>query len=179
MVLSIVKIGHPVLRRICPLVKKGSLRSPGLHQLIGRMVATMRKADGVGLAANQVAAPIKLVVLECASNRRYPGRDDFPLEVLINPRILKYSKDTVRDWEGCLSIPGYRGIVARSRQVTYSAITPEGKKIMRTVSGFCARVIQHEVDHVNGLVYMDRMKDLRHWVHLDNLEPKSVRLVEQ
>lgn len=127
----------------------------------------MRQAQGVGLAANQVAAGINLAVLECRSNRRYPGRDDFPLEAYANIRILRYSKKKVLDWEGCLSIPGYRGLVPRCESVTVEAYTPEGLKVRRTVRGFHARVIQHETDHLNGRFYIDRMKNMRSFCHTE------------
>jgi len=134
------------------------------------MVETMYKNEGVGLAANQVGKDIRLVVLECKSSKRYPSTDDFPLEVFINRKITNYSKEKVKGWEGCLSIPGYRGVAPRSRSVTFEAFTLEGKKIEKTVHDFHARVIQHEVDHINGFFYMDRMEDLRHWMHLDEFE---------
>lgn len=111
------------------------------------------------------------MVLECNSNRRYPGRDDFALEVYANVRIVRYSKKIVKDWEGCLSIPGYRGLVPRAESVTFEARTLEGKKVQRTVKGFHARVIQHETDHLNGLLYIDRMPDMRTFTHLDELKP--------
>jgi len=99
------------------------------------------------------------------SSRR--GRDNFPLEVFINPKIVKYSKEKENDWEGCLSIPGYRGLVPRSKEIMFEALTIEGKRVRETVSGFHARVLQHEVDHINGFFYLDRMKDLKNWLHLD------------
>lgn len=131
------------------------------------MVETMHGADGVGLAANQVAVGLDLMTLECRSNRRYPEKDDFPLEVYLNLRIVKYSSKKVKDWEGCLSLPGYRGIVPRAESVTFEAFTPEGKKVRKTVRGFHARVIQHETDHLHGLLYIDRMPDMRTFTHLD------------
>ena len=166
-VLPIVKIGHPVLRKKTTPVKKNLFNAPELSEFIEKMVQTMHAAEGVGLAANQVAAGINLAVLECRSNRRYPGRDDFALEAFANIRILKYSKKKVVDWEGCLSIPCYRGLVPRSKSVTFEAQTPDGKTVRRTVSGFHARVIQHETDHLNGLFYIDRMEDMKSFVCIE------------
>ncbi len=131
------------------------------------MVRAMHRMNGVGLAANQAGLNHRVVVLECRSNPRYPRANDFPLEVWINPKIVKYSKEKEAGWEGCLSIPGYRGLVPRAQWVTFEALTPKGEKVRRTVKGFHARVIQHEVDHVNGFFYIDRMKNLHSWLHLD------------
>lgn len=131
------------------------------------MIKTMRLAQGVGLAANQVAVSCRAVVLECRANQRYPHAEDFPLQIFINPRILRYSKEKIFDWEGCLSIPGYRGLVPRSKKVTFEALSPEGKRVVQTVEGFHARVIQHEVDHISGKFYIDRMPDLMSWTHLE------------
>ena len=131
------------------------------------MVKTMHQAQGVGLAANQVGSDWQVFVLECRFNPRYPGAQDIPLGIYLNPRILKSSKDQEMDWEGCLSIPGYRGLVRRAKEVTFEALTPEGKKVKETVKGFHARVIQHEVDHLCGFFYVDRMPDLKQWFHLE------------
>ena len=165
--LPIVKIGHPALRRKCKNLDLKILEDRKFKEFMDRMVETMRRADGVGLAANQVAAGVMTVVLECQSNGRYPDKPDFPLEKFINPRILKVSKEKVRDWEGCLSIPGYRGLVPRAAWVEFEAVGMDGRKVRKKVSGFHARVIQHEVDHVNGFFYVDRMADLKTLCHLD------------
>lgn len=167
MKLQIVKIGFPVLRKKTEKIDTAVLPDKKFKQLIKEMIKTMHKMDGVGLAANQVGLDMQLITLECKANSRYPEAHDFPLEVWINPRILKYSAEKEEDWEGCLSIPGYRGVVPRSKWVTFEALTPEGERVEKTVSGFHARVIQHEVDHINGFFYMDRMKDLKRWFHLD------------
>ena len=131
------------------------------------MVKTMHRAQGVGLAANQVGRHYRALVMECRGNRRYPKVISFPLQTYLNARIIKYSRTLEKGWEGCLSIPGFRGMVPRSKQVTFEAMLPDGKTIRRTVRGFEARVIQHEVDHLNGYFYIDRMKDLRSWMHLE------------
>ncbi len=171
--LPIVKIGHAVLREKCKDIPAGvwgqSPRglTPELQKLIKDMVETMHKNEGVGLAANQIGKNIRLIVLECKSSKRYPSTDDFPLEVFINPKITHYSKEKVKGWEGCLSIPGYRGVTPRAKSVTFEAFTPDGKKIEKTVHDFHACVIQHEIDHIDGFFYMDRMEDLNHWMHLE------------
>ena len=166
-ILKVVRIGHPVLRKKCETVLKSKLTEGSLKQTIKNMIRTMQDYEGVGLAANQVALDMKLVVLRCQTSKRYPEAHDFPLEVWMNPKIIHYSKEKESDWEGCLSIPGYRGIVPRSKEVTFEALNPGGEKIRKTVNGFHARVIQHEIDHIHGLVYMKRMPDLKQWVHLE------------
>ncbi len=162
-----IRIGHPLLRKSCRDIVPEECGSKKFGGIIRKMIRTMRAYEGVGLAANQVALDMKLVVMECQSSRRYPDSFDFALEVWINPRILRVSKETVSDWEGCLSIPGYRGIVPRAREVTFEAWTPKGEKVQKTVRGFHARVMQHETDHLIGKVYIDRMPDLKQWVHLE------------
>lgn len=163
----VCKIGHPVLRQKCASVPTKAFKEEALRQFLDVMVDTMRKQNGVGLAANQIGLPIRAAVLENRTGARYPSSDSFKLERLLNLRIVEYSKKTEEDWEGCLSIPGYRGLVARAKWVIYEAMDETGRKFRRKVSGFHARVIQHETDHLNGYFYMDRMKDLNNWMHLN------------
>ena len=177
--LPIVKIGNPVLRKKCGKVGAEMLQDPKLRKFLEGMVVTMRQAEGVGLAANQVGQGIQAIVLESRENARYPKAPSFPLEIYLNPKILKYSHTKEEDWEGCLSIPGYRGRVPRAREVTFEALTPEGKTVRATASGFHARVIQHEVDHINGFFYMDRMPDLKSWMHLEEFNHLLKREVRE
>ncbi len=166
-ILHIVKIGHPVLRKACEPLHPDVVGEKKFQRLLKEMVATLHKAEGVGLAANQVGLGIQLVMLECKGSRRYPDADHFPLEIYLNPRVVEHSKEKEEDWEGCLSIPGYRGRVPRFKKITFEAVTHKGERVHRTVSGFHARVIQHEVDHINGFFYMDRMGGLKTWMHLE------------
>ncbi len=172
MKLKLVKIGNPILRRKIPALTNRKVKLKSIGLFLKKMVSTMRHAQGVGLAANQVGENQRAFVMECRGNRRYPTRPAFPLQAYLNPRIVSYSKAKLWDWEGCLSIPGFRGKVPRSKQVTFEALTPDGRKIRKTVSGFEARVVQHEVDHLNGLFYIDRMKDFRSWTHLEEFNRK-------
>ncbi|MFA6600392.1 MAG: peptide deformylase [Candidatus Omnitrophota bacterium] len=165
--LELAKIGNPVLRKKLEQVDPGILSDRKFRKLLKDMADTMRAAEGVGLAANQVGKDLAVAVIECKSNVRYPEEDTIPLEFYLNPVIIDYSEEKINGWEGCLSIPGYRGLVARSASVTFEAVDSSGESVRRTVSGFWARVLQHEVDHLNGLFYMDRMADLQNWVHLD------------
>lgn len=164
---NIVKIGTPILRRKIKDVARKDVGKKKLLTFLRDMAVTMRQAQGVGLAANQVGDARRVFVMECRGNKRYPKVPSFPLQAYLNVRIVKYSKEKVTGWEGCLSIPGYRGLVPRSRWVTFEALTPGGIKVRKTVKGFEARVVQHETDHLNGFFYMDRMKGLKDWTHLE------------
>ena len=167
MKLKIVSIGHPLLRREIKDVKTAKRKTKSFKTFLKAMVVKMHQAHGVGLAANQVGVNERVLVMECDSNKRYPKVNSVALQTYLNARIIKYSKQLEKGWEGCLSIPGYRGIVPRSKSVTFEAMTPDGKKIRKTIHGFEARIMQHEVDHLNGFFYVDRMPDLKSWTHLD------------
>ncbi len=177
MILPIVKIGTPLLRHKCKSVPPALIKSKRLRAFLNNMKRTMRHANGVGLAANQVAVNLNALVMESENSRRYPTASAFGLQFYLNAKIIKASKKMETGWEGCLSIPGYRGLVPRHYSLTFSALTPEGKRVQRTVRGFEARVIQHELDHLNGLFYVDRMPDLREWYHLDLFNRKVRRKV--
>jgi peptide deformylase len=167
MKINIVKIGNPVLLGKKADVPLRELGSKKFQVFIGRMVWTMRKAQGVGLAANQIGHNKRVFVMECRNSKRYPKSPGFTLQAYVNPRIIRTSKSVGLDWEGCLSIPGYRGLVPRFRRITFEAYTPGGLKIRKTVRGFEARVVQHEIDHLNGFFYINRMRDLKYWMALD------------
>jgi peptide deformylase len=169
MKLPIVRIGFPALRRACRPVPEHSLKNAEFSRFLKSMVQTMRGAQGVGLAANQVGVDLRAIVLECRASRRYPEAPSFPLQHYVNPRIVKASRQMVTDWEGCLSIPGYRGLVPRHASIVVEAVRPDGHKMRRRVSGFEARVFQHEIDHINGKVYVDRMPDMRTLMHEDEM----------
>jgi peptide deformylase len=143
------------------------MKTARFQTFLKAMVTAMRRANGVGLAANQLGFDLRALVMECAGNKRYPRVGSFPLQTYLNARIVSYSKEKERGWEGCLSIPGYRGLVPRSKRVTFEATLPNGRRVHRTLNGFEARVLQHEVDHLDGHFYVDRMPDLKHWLHLD------------
>ncbi len=167
MKLKLVKIGNLVLRKKTASIDLKHLKGKSLPIFLKGMVEAMREAQGVGLAANQVGQNARIFVMECRGNKRYPRVASFPLQTYLNARIVSYSKATEKGWEGCLSIPGFRGVVPRAKSITFEAVTPEGEKIRKTVHGFEARVIQHEVDHLNGYFYIDRMKDFKTWMHLE------------
>jgi len=165
--ISIRKIGNPVLRTKARKVSEKEIRTPEFRQFLNGMISAMRAAHGVGLAANQAGVPLRVIVAEQKKNPRYPRAENFPLRILINPRIVRYSRAVQADWEGCLSIPGYRGKVPRSRKIVFEATDENGKKLGETAEGFFARVLQHEIDHLNGILFIDRMRDMRTFCHLE------------
>lgn len=160
MILKVARIGHPVVRAAAREVAPGRIASPELQRLIDDMVETMYEYEGVGLAAPQVHVGLRLAVLEVpASERR--SRRALPLTVLINPRVTPLGEETETGWEGCLSIPDLRGEVPRFARLRLAALDRHGEPFEIEAEGFPARVIQHECDHLEGRVYLDRMDGLR------------------
>ncbi len=168
-ILKVARLGHPVLRGIAGDVAPDELSSPPLQKLIDDMIATMKEYDGVGLAAAQVHEAKKIAVLEVADNPRYPHKPRVPLTVLVNPDFTPLSGETEEDWEGCLSIPELRGMVPRCKSIRVQARDRHGKQLDFVASGFHARVIQHEWDHLHGKVFLDRMHDLSTLAYLQEL----------
>jgi peptide deformylase len=162
---SIVLIGHKALRTPTRKIPSSWIRKRTAKNLLERMFKIMRRARGVGLAANQLGLPYRLFVMENRNGSRYPGRAGVRPQAWFNPRILSRSGRKLVDWEGCLSIPGYRGLTPRFNRVVFEAVGPDGKKVRKEATGFEARIVQHEVDHLDGLFYVDRMKDLGMWMH--------------
>ncbi len=162
-VLNIARLGHPILREIATPVDLKALSASDdneLQQLIDDMIDTMREEDGVGIAAPQVARSLQIIIVEYRQNERYPSQDDIPLSVYVNPVISHAGKETASFWEGCLSLKDLRGLVTRSKEVTVEAFSREGKKMVVEAKGFLAVVLQHEIDHLLGKVFLDRMTDL-------------------
>jgi peptide deformylase len=158
-ILKVARLGHPVLRKVTETVSQRELQSPAWQKFIDDMIETMKEYDGVGLAADQVHESKQIAVLEVADNPRYPEKPRVPLTVLVNPTITPLSEEMEEDWEGCLSIPDLRGMVPRYKSVRVQALDRQGKEIDFVANEFHARVIQHEFDHLNGKVYLDRMRD--------------------
>lgn len=165
-ILKVARLGHPVLRAPAAEVPPAEIPSARIQGLIGDMIETMKEYDGVGLAAVQVHEPLQIAVLEVSENPRYPGKGRVPLTVLVNPVVTPVGDETEEDWEGCLSIPELRGKVPRYKRVRVQALDAEGRALDFTASGFHARVIQHEHDHLKGKVYLDRMRDFSTLTHL-------------
>lgn len=159
-ILKVARLGHPVLRQVTANLPERELQLAAMQKFIDDMIETMKEYDGVGLAADQVHESKQVAVLEVANNPRYPNKPDVPLTVLVNPRVTPLSDALEEDWEGCLSIPDLRGRVPRYTSVRVQAWDRNGQELDYVATGFHARVIQHEFDHLNGKLYVDRMRDL-------------------
>lgn len=151
-------MGHPVLRAKARPLEAAEIRSPAVQQLIDDMLETMAEYHGVGLAAPQVHKSVRLFVAGFPETEDDDEEPEVPQMVLINPEITIVGKETVEDWEGCLSIPDIRGRVPRARQIVARGYDRNGKRLEIKASNFTARVIQHETDHLDGILFFDRMK---------------------
>lgn len=151
-------MGDPRLLRVAPPVTQ--FDTPELHALIADMFDTMAAANGAGLAAPQIGVDLQLVIFGFQKNERYPEAPPVPMTVLINPVITPLSEARVDGWEGCLSVPGLRGLVPRHEHIRYTGFDARGQAITREAQGFHARVVQHECDHLIGRLYPTRMDDL-------------------
>jgi peptide deformylase len=159
MIFPITQLGNPVLRAKARPVKK--MRRAELERLIRDMIRTMRKARGVGIAAPQVGKSLRLFIVAPRPSVRYPKAPRLAPIAMINPRLIAASKSRNTGWEGCLSIPGIRGKVPRYSQVKIRFQTPSGDQKQAILTGFVARIFQHEFDHINGKVFLDRVEDTR------------------
>jgi peptide deformylase len=168
-ILKVGRIGHPIIRAVAQPIERAALRKPPLQRLIDDMVETMHEYEGVGLAAPQVHVGLRLAVIEVPSSDE-DGRDAVPLTVLVNPQITPLDEELVMGFEGCLSIPDLRGEVPRLRRVRLEALDRDGKPFAVEASEFHARVIQHECDHLDGRVYLDRMRDMRSLSFMNEFE---------
>jgi len=157
--LSIAHLGNPILRQKAKSVSREELFSIEFQNFISDLIETMLEYDGVGLAATQVHVLKQVFVFEVKNNPRYPNRDAIPLTIVINPVFKKLSKKMEEDFESCLSIPGLVAKVPRHSSLTLEGLTREGKPLEMKLSGFAARVAQHENDHLHGIVYLDRVLD--------------------
>lgn len=155
---EILKMGDARLLRVARPVE--AFDTPALHALVADMMETMAAAQGAGLAAPQVGVDLQLVVFGFERNERYPEAPAVPMTVLCNPVITPLSDETVDGWEGCLSVPGLRGVVPRFARIRYTGFDAQGRPIEREAEGFHARVVQHECDHLIGRLYPTRMDDL-------------------
>lgn len=165
-ILRVARLGHPVLRTVAEPVSPVELGSPQIQSFIDDMVETMREYNGAGLAATQVHTLKQIAVIEVLKNPRYPEAPDIPLTVIVNPQVTPLTQETEESWEGCLSIPDLRGRVPRHTALRLQALDRHGEPVNLVAKDFFARVIQHETDHLNGMVYLDRMKDFSTLTHL-------------
>jgi len=170
----VLKMGHPLLRQVALPVTAFGTRE--LLELVRDMEDTMRALNGAGLAAPQVGVSLRVVIFEVTHNPRYPDAGEVPYTVLINPELTPLGDETEDGWEGCLSVPGLRGLVPRYRRLRYRGYDANGLPIDRSVEGFHARVVQHEVDHLDGILYPMRLRSLHDLGYEDTLFPKGAAL---
>ncbi|MEW6146020.1 MAG: peptide deformylase [Thermodesulfobacteriota bacterium] len=154
-ILEIAEMGNPVLRERAVEVEE--IHDPELQKFIDDLIATGSNANGVGIAAPQVSVKKRIFIISSRPNIRYPNAPVMEPAAVINPEIISYSDETVKDWEGCLSIPGIRGLVPRHRSVHVKYLTREGIMEEKDFSDFIARIFQHEYDHLNGVLFLDRI----------------------
>lgn len=166
---DILKMGDPRLLRQAEGVTQ--FDTPELHALIADMFDTMRAANGAGLAAPQIGVNLQLVIFGFQQNVRYPDAAPVPETVLINPVLKPLSDEMEEGWEGCLSVPGLRGVVPRWSRLQYTGVDQYGAAISREAEGFHARVVQHECDHLAGILYPMRIKDFSRFGYVDILFP--------
>jgi len=155
---TVLKMGHPVLRQVAAPVERFDRE---LAALVSDMDETMRSLSGAGIAAPQIGVSLRVVIFELLENPRYPHVSPVPYTVLVNPVLTPLGEEQEEGWEGCLSVPGMRGLVPRFHRLRYQGFDLQGAPIDRTVEGFHARVVQHEVDHLDGILYPQRIRDLR------------------
>lgn len=167
MIREVLRMGDPRLLRIAQPVRK--FNTPELDMLIADMLDTMRHLDGVGLAAPQIGVDLRLVIFGFETSERYPDAPKVPFTVLINPVLEALASEEEEDWEGCLSVPGLRGMVPRWKSLRYTGFDQHGQPIDRVVDDFHARVVQHECDHLDGILYPMRVRDLRLFGYTDVL----------
>ena len=166
---KVLKMGDPVLLQVAAPVE--AFDTPELHELLTDMRETMVAMNGAGIAAPQIGVSQQMVIFGFEHNPRYPDAEAVPFTVLINPTLEPIGNEMEDGWEGCLSVPGMRGIVPRYKHVRYRGFDEKGQPIDRTVSDFHARVVQHECDHLIGTLYPMRIKDFRNFGFVDTLFP--------
>jgi len=166
---EVLRMGDPrLLERSAPVERFGT---PELAALLADMRDTMAYLNGAGLAAPQIGVGLRVVIFGVRSNPRYPHAGEVPDTVLINPELAPLGEELEEDWEGCLSVPGMRGAVPRYRRLRYAGHDEQGRRFERTVEGFHARVVQHECDHLDGILYPMRIRDFRKFGFIEELFP--------
>ena len=178
-ILKVARLGHPVLRQKAEPVPVDAIRSPEIQRLIADMVDTMHEYDGAGLAGNQVHTLLRIAVIEVMANPRYPDAESIPLTVLVNPIVTPLTTEMDEGWEGCLSVPDMRGVVPRFTSVRLEGYDRDGRPMDLVAKDFFARVIQHETDHLDGIVYVDRMRDLSTLSFISEWNKHWLGIVEQ
>jgi peptide deformylase len=172
MIREVLRMGDPRLLRISRPVD--NFATAELDQLVQDMIDTMRHLDGAGLAAPQIGVDLRLVIFGFEHNERYPEAEPVPFTVLANPRLTFLDEQEEEGWEGCLSLPGLRGLVPRRTRLRYEGFDAAGQRIDREVEGFHARVVQHECDHLDGVLYPMKMRDFRAFGFTQELQAGKV-----
>ena len=165
----VLRMGDPRLLQVSQRVER--FDTPELHELIADMQDTMRALNGAGLAAPQIGVDLQVVIFGVDANPRYPQAEPVPHTVLVNPDLEPIGEEIEEGWEGCLSVPGMRGLVPRYKRLRYRGVDQFGKPMDRTVENFHARVVQHEVDHLLGILYPMRIEDMRNFGFTEELFP--------
>lgn len=155
-ILEIAELGHPILRERAAQVK--NLDDKEIQNFIDNLISTAIEANGVGIAAPQVYESKRIFIISSRPNVRYPNAPEMEPTAIINPEILSFSEEKEKDWEGCLSIPGIRGLVPRHKSIKVKYLTRDGKEVEGEFFDFIARIFQHELDHLNGIVFLDRLQ---------------------
>ena len=169
--LNIAQIGHPILRNKTKDIPINDIKSDNTHKIIEKMIKTMRKHNGAGLAANQIYEPIRICIIEVLDNPRYKHLNTIPLKILINPRvIIKKDTATFNSYEGCLSVPNLRGKVRRYNSINVTYYTKDAKKITENIKGLESIVYQHEIDHLDGYLFTDKVEDNSTLVTYENYQ---------
>ncbi len=169
MIRDVLKMGDPRLLQVSQPVQQ--FGTPQLQALLQDMRDTMAALNGAGLAAPQIGVPLRVVIFGVERNARYPDAEEVPFTVLCNPQLAALDGAMEDGWEGCLSVPGMRGLVPRHLRLRYSGYDPQGVRIEREVANFHARVVQHECDHLDGILYPMRIRDMRQFGFTEQLFP--------
>jgi peptide deformylase len=164
---TVLRLGDPRLRRVA--VRVDSFDTAELHELVADLLDTMDAYNGAGLAAVQIGVPLRVVVFGVQHNPRYPSAEPVPFTVLVNPEIAPLGEERAEDWEGCLSVPGMRGLVPRYTRIRYRGRDQFGKPLERVAEDFHARVVQHECDHLDGILYPERIADMTSFGFIEEL----------
>jgi len=171
MIRDVLRMGDP--RLLQPSLPVTAFDTPELAALLADLRDTMAAEHGAGLAAPQIGVPLQVVIFGFADNPRYPDAEPVPYTELVNPVLTPLSSEMEEGWEGCLSVPGLRGVVPRFAHLRYEGFDPAGRRIAREVTGFHSRVVQHECDHLLGILYPMRMRDFRQFGFTDILFPDT------
>lgn len=174
--LEISQLGNPVLRQVAQPIF--NVQDQPIQALIDNLLATLTQSNGVGIAAPQVGKSYRLLIVASRPNARYPHAPIMEPTAMINPQLVCHSGEVVKDWEGCLSVPGIRGLIPRYRQIEVEYTTREGDRVRQELTDFVARIFQHECDHLNGMVFLDRLESVKDIVtdqeYLSRLVPTRV-----